>query len=115
MSKYWITPEGKYIVGYGADIAPQNATEVQGPPQDHVGSWPPSDTDIWDGTQWNADPVATAADARSQRDTLLAATDLYALVDNTLTTAMTEYRQALRDVPGQNGFPNEVTWPTEPN
>ena len=56
-----------------------------------------------------------AEKARTDRDLKLAATDLYALVDNTLTTAMTEYRQALRDVPEQNGFPNEVTWPTEPN
>ena len=24
------------------------------------------------------------------------------------------YRQALRDIPSQAGFPNEVTWPTEP-
>ena len=55
-----------------------------------------------------------AAAARSKRNLLLAATDLHALADNTLTTAMTEYRQALRDIPTQAGFPNEINWPTEP-
>ena len=25
------------------------------------------------------------------------------------------YRQALRDVPTQEGFPNTVTWPTKPS
>ena len=25
------------------------------------------------------------------------------------------YRQALRDVPAQSGFPNDITWPTEPS
>ncbi len=27
----------------------------------------------------------------------------------------TDYRQKLRDVPAQSGFPNSVTWPTEPS
>tara|TARA_R110000751_G_scaffold110488_1_gene208089 strand:- start:49 stop:369 length:321 start_codon:yes stop_codon:yes gene_type:complete len=106
MSKYWITPEGKYVVGYGADIAPQNATEVPEAPE--------ADTDIWDGTQWNADPVATASDARSKRNSLLAGTDWNALGDVTIVSEMTAYRQALRDVPEQLGFPGEITWPESP-
>jgi hypothetical protein len=32
-----------------------------------------------------------------------------------LSEAMTTYRQALRDVPQQGGFPNTITWPTEPS
>tara|TARA_R110000744_G_C19287198_1_gene554268 strand:+ start:905 stop:1225 length:321 start_codon:yes stop_codon:yes gene_type:complete len=106
MSKYWITPEGKYIVGYNADIAPQNATEVPEAPE--------ADTDIWDGTQWNADPVATAANARSKRNLLLAETDWHGLSDNVMSEEMATYRQGLRDVPEQDEFPNEVTWPDSP-
>jgi len=106
MSKYWITPQGNYIVGYGADIAPQNATEVPEAPE--------ADTDIWDGSQWNADPVVTAAEARATRDSLLAATDWQALSDMTMTAEMTAYRQALRDVPAQADFPQTITWPTAP-
>jgi hypothetical protein len=107
MSKYWITPESRYVVGYGADIAPQNATEVPEAPE--------ANTDIWDGTQWNADPVATAADARSKRNSLLASTDWTASSDLTMTADMTTYRQALRDLPQQDEFPNEINWPVEPN
>ena len=55
-----------------------------------------------------------AEKVRTDRDLRLAKTDLHALADNTLTTAMTEYRQALRDIPTQAGFPNEINWPTEP-
>ena len=51
---------------------------------------------------------------RSKRNSLLALTDFYALADNTLTTAMAEYRQALKDIPTQAGFPNTITWPTKP-
>jgi len=106
MSKYWITPTGEYIVGYDADIAPENATEVLVAPN--------ANTDTWDGTQWNADPVATAANARSERDAKLAVTDWTALTDVTMTAEMTTYRQALRDVPAQAGFPSTIAWPTSP-
>ena len=30
-------------------------------------------------------------------------------------SAWATYRQALRDVPAQGGFPNTITWPTEPS
>ena len=75
---------------------------------------PEADTDIWDGTQWNADPVATAANARSERDAKLAVTDWTASTDVTMTAEMTEYRQDLRDVPAQAGFPSTIAWPTSP-
>jgi hypothetical protein len=34
--------------------------------------------------------------------------------DVTMSSDMTTYRQALRDVPAQEGFPFSVTWPTKP-
>lgn len=52
--------------------------------------------------------------ARATRDQLLAGTDHYGLSDVTMTEAMTAYRQALRDVPQQEGFPQTITWPTKP-
>ena len=51
---------------------------------------------------------------RSQRNRLLAETDYLALSDTTLTSDMATYRQALRDVPLQAGFPDNITWPTKP-
>lgn len=50
---------------------------------------------------------------RKQRDSLLQQSDVYALADR-ITDAWTAYRQALRDIPSQAGFPASVTWPTKP-
>ena len=57
------------------------------------------------------------ADLRQKRNSLLTATDYLALSDNTLTTEMSTYRQALRDL--TNGLTtidevNAVTFPTKP-
>ena len=57
------------------------------------------------------------ADLRSKRDKLIAETDYLALSDQTLSTEMSTYRQALRDI--TNGITtveqaNNVTWPTKP-
>lgn len=52
---------------------------------------------------------------RSQRDSLIAETDWWATSDLTMTAEQTAYRQALRDVPAQAGFPETVTWPTKPS
>lgn len=51
---------------------------------------------------------------KAKRDALLAATDVEALSDRTMSDAMTAYRQALRDVPQQAGFPTDVVWPVKP-
>jgi len=61
----------------------------------------------------NADARA-AAEVRAERDSRLAKTDWRACSDLTLSTEWTNYRQALRDVPAQDGFPHTVTWPDEP-
>ena len=55
-----------------------------------------------------------AAEVRTKRDAKLAATDWTASTDITMTAEMTTYRQALRDVPAQAGFPNTITWPEAP-
>tara|TARA_R110000772_G_scaffold27957_1_gene70829 strand:+ start:1470 stop:1691 length:222 start_codon:yes stop_codon:yes gene_type:complete len=52
--------------------------------------------------------------ARVNRDKFLAETDWWAVADRTMTDAETTYRQALRDIPAQEGFPTTITWPTKP-
>ena len=52
--------------------------------------------------------------ARNERNRRLAETDWMALSDMTLTPEWAAYRQALRDVPQEEGFPENVTWPPEP-
>lgn len=62
----------------------------------------------------NAVEAARAANSvREDRDERLSKTDFYALSDVVMTTEMTAYRQALRAVPEQEGFPHTITWPTE--
>ena len=61
-----------------------------------------------------ADNAALASTERATRDDLLKATDHYGLSDVAMTDAMLAYRQALRDVPQQEGFPQTITWPTKP-
>ena len=52
--------------------------------------------------------------ARSQRDRLIAETDWWASSDLTMTKAQIDYRQALRDITSQTGFPESITWPVKP-
>jgi hypothetical protein len=59
---------------------------------------------------------AQATSVRAQRDDKLAKCDWTQAVDSPLTnkTAWATYRQALRDLPKETGFPWTMTWPTEP-
>jgi len=111
---------------------PLQAVNANGTVQDSLGNWVEawvvvdafSDTTDKDGVvTTKADNEAAylagldaiaAASVRAERDALIKATDFYALSDVVMTTAMTTYRQALRAVPEQSGFPNTITWPTAP-
>lgn len=56
---------------------------------------------------------------RAKRDAMLRDSDFAVLPDSPLTKkteqeAWKTYRQALRDVPEQEGFPEDVVWPVSP-
>ena len=73
-----------------------------------------NDAEYW---AWLSEQNAQqAASARKQRNDLLTATDwqvLRALEDgNGLEFNLAAYRQALRDVPEQPGFPHDIVWPS---
>lgn len=57
-----------------------------------------------------------ARSARAKRDALLAACDYYMMPDYPAKDleGMKAYRQALRDVPTQEGFPRLIDWPVPP-
>ena len=56
-----------------------------------------------------------ASAIRTQRDSKLSSTDWTQVADAPVDKATwATYRQALRDIPAQTGFPWEVTWPTTP-
>ena len=54
--------------------------------------------------------------ARSERNGKLTDTDWTQLADSSANTASwATYRQALRDLPTTDGWPYNITWPTEPS
>lgn len=59
-----------------------------------------------------------AAKLKAERDSLLSATDYLVQPDYPITESQREevkaYRQALRDIPQQEGFPENVVWPEKP-
>lgn len=59
-----------------------------------------------------------ASEARAKRNALIAETDYMAMPDYPLDAerkvAVLAYRQALRDVPEQAGFPRQIDWPSKP-
>lgn len=60
-----------------------------------------------------------ASQVRAERDMKIAETDYLAMPDYPIDKEDKEdvraYRQALRDVPMQDGFPREVVWPEVPS
>mgnify|MGYP000847377720 FL=1 len=55
-----------------------------------------------------------ANNVRRKRAELLRVTDLWAFSDRSMPTEVEEYRQALRDIPNQEGFPRDIVWPIKP-
>jgi hypothetical protein len=59
-----------------------------------------------------------AAEAREKRNQLIAETDYLLMSDYPLDAekkaAVLAYRQALRDLPEQAGFPRQIDWPVKP-
>jgi hypothetical protein len=59
--------------------------------------------------------AALSEKMRTERNLLLASTDWTQIADAPVDqAAWATYRQALRDVPSQPGFPLDVDWPTKP-
>jgi len=97
-----------------------------------VQTTPPTITDSqfakWNGTEWvvedtpavesdpEPEPIAPEILVRAERDKLLMTSDWTQVDDSPVNkSAWATYRQLLRDVPAQSGFPNSITWPTKPS
>ena len=84
--------------------------------QDEKGKW----VWKWDISEMDDEAKAAkdaqvAAGVRATRDGLLTASDWTQVADAPVDqAAWAVYRQALRDVPAQAGFPHNVTWPNKP-
>lgn len=60
--------------------------------------------------------IRKAAEVRAERNAKLVATDWTQASDvpQAVKDSYAPYRQALRDLPTQSGFPNEIVWPVAP-
>lgn len=71
-----------------------------------------------DEMSWRPSSDESAVEAlamlRQERNSKLTETDYLALSDATLTSDMTTYRQALRDITKSATSLDDVTWPTKP-
>ena len=111
---------GMYPVSYEAAPDYDAAThrlEVSNVPSLVNGEWKLTKTVVALTADQIADVTsAKATEMRKKRDGLLAETDYLALSDNTLSTEMATYRQALRDITTHANWPNlnEADWPTKP-
>lgn len=89
---------------------------VELPPAQVLNTW----KQVWGVRELPADEQqkirdAKATSVRKQRDAFLAQSDWTLLPDAPVNAATwADYRQALRDVPTQPGFPFDVVWPVKP-
>ena len=77
-------------------------------------------TQVWTVRDMTTEELASRNDAqttsvRVERNDKLSASDWTQVADAPVDkTAWATYRQALRDIPSQAGFPWTITWPEEP-
>ena len=91
-------------------------TRFHATPEGNVPFTPEEEAE-WDAQEavWAAGTDARKAEeVRRERNALIQQSDWMANSDVTMSDEWRTYRQALRDVPSQEGFPNDVTWPTKP-
>lgn len=109
---------GVFPVGYDAAPAYDPMThrlEHSSVPVMKDGAWVLTKTVVSLTPEQIADrDAAKAAEVRKERDRKLAETDWMALSDVTMSEEMATYRQALRDITAQEGFPHSVNWPVKP-
>lgn len=92
-------------------------TVTEGAPTLVDGTW----TQTWSVSDLSDEQVAAntasiAASVRNERNRKLANSDWTQLADSSANaTLWGTYRTQLRDLPTSSGFPNNITWPTEPS
>lgn len=108
---------------FGVTLLVNKGTTEQGIAMGHK-FYPPDHPDFaWAVETLESLPQPTPVDPeillgeeiRSQRNDLLTQSDWTQVADAPVDkAAWSEYRQALRGVPQQEGFPRQVVWPTPP-
>lgn len=109
----------RHTVNIGTEEEPNYVTtEVEQTPRYSEDALAIAKCQAYNGEYTIEDAPMTPEEARAQRDKLLLDTDwtqvLDAPIDAETREAYRSYRQALRDIPEQEGFPDTITWPELP-
>lgn len=113
-------PAGYVMVGAGTPPTPTLKQKV-------VPSTPVLQGNVWvqgwevvelSESEVSEQTVAMANAARDTRDSLISETDWIVMKayeqQTPVNKELLEYRQALRDISSQTGFPHEIIWPIKP-
>ena len=105
-TRHFMDAAGFYVGAYGdGAVPPEGLIECSAPPDGLA---------RWLDNAWVM-PVPTEKEVRAERNRLLTASDWTQVADAPVDqAAWAAYRQALRDLPQQDGFPLNVIWPTTP-
>lgn len=108
-NQHFIDKNGNYFVAIDPVETPEGSFVVEPQPAPH---W------VWLDGRWSEGVVQgiSKEDVRAKRNSLLTLSDWTQLPDAPVDqTAWAAYRQTLRDITDQEGFPLNVEWPVAPN
>ena len=119
VTRAWFEHSGNVCME--SDTEPEFYTRWVHTPADSPDNVATKDADVGDIAIYLTDAeydTVLAASARQKRDRLIAVTDYlvtpdYPISDDRLAKVKI-YRQALRDIPEQAGFPRTIIWPEKP-
>ena len=119
VTRAWFESSGNVCME--SDTEPKFYTRWVHTPADSPDNVATKDADVGDIAIYLTDAeydTVLAASARQKRDRLIAATDYLVTPDYPIEpdrlAKVKIYRQALRDIPEQSGFPRTITWPEKP-
>ena len=119
VTRAWFESSGNVCME--SDTEPEFFTRWVHTPADSPDNVATKDADVGDIAIYLTDAeydTVLAASARQKRDRLIATTDYLVTPDYPIESdrlaKVKIYRQALRDIPEQSGFPRSITWPEKP-
>ena len=119
ITRAWFESSGNVCME--SDTEPEFYTRWVRTPADSPDNVATKDADVGDIAIYLTDEeydTVLAASARQKRDRLIATTDYLVTPDYPIESdrlaKVKIYRQALRDIPEQSGFPRSITWPEKP-
>ena len=119
VTRAWFESSGNVCME--SDTEPEFYTRWVHTPADSPDNVATKDADVGDIAIYLTDAeydTVLAASTRQKRDRLIAATDYLVTPDYPIESdrlaKVKIYRQALRDIPEQSGFPRTITWPEKP-